>query len=1048
MANCPKFRFLFLFLTFIPANAEWVIPPRPIYENENYMTYDYIARIRSAKENFTKILYSLHGPGVNESPFNIFGINQDSGYVKIYAILDREERASYELKGRATFLNGSLAENDIPLLIKVLDKNDCTPVIKLQTGSVKEASAIGTLVMRVIATDADEANTVNSKISYSMENSYGGLFSINSETGEVRVQKKLDRETQDTYTLTIRAADGGGKAGGNVGTGQIVITILDINDNIPTLEKEFYEASVEENTINMEVLRIKAIDMDLIHTENWMAVYEITDGNQAGYFTITTDEKTNEGVIMIRKALDYEELKVVNLQVSVRNKAEYDFGSFGTVPGGEFGKGYPIKINVVNQKEGPRFQPSVKVVTISEDRTSVTLNSIITTYAAIDTDTGLTATNVRYAKHSDVDNWLIIDERTADIRLNKWPDRESTFLKNGTYYAEIICITKDFPYKTATGTIAIQVEDFNDHCPELIATTQTMCFEDTAVYATAVDKDEFPNSAPFDFTVIESGSTGKWIVEPLNETSVILRDHAHLWPGVYKVALEIKDQQGKTCGKVQVMDVIVCTCEENVKKCAPRTIKTVEFGPKGILMMLLGLLLLLLLPLLLLFCLCGGASALADFKAIPFETKQQLISYHTEGQGEDKSSAESPVEVDGGGGVITKDVNHLSGGAALGGGGFGVNSSTWTENIDRYNQYSSFYRGQGHRGGYFRGDTLTAHDRYLTQSGAGAFDGMALSEGFLGEYYSNKANHVSEQNQQKDGFLVYDYEGRESVAGSVGCCSLLENDNDLSFLNDLGPKFKKLAEICQGSTIVTETVDSGISISPPKPVSPILPSTHTHVHTHTETIRDRDRVNLNTSHVTSGSSTLIQERHTDRNLSNVQANVPTQTLLIQQPAMYYAATPMYVMESKPQVVLVAGGAQQAVGQVALGQMGLTQRLVQVGGLQGSQGVVLVDRQMGSAAGQAAQATSSRSEQVIVVEEGALSAQGAQGIHSRQGSSGQALEVTGQGGVTMQSMSVSSSGSTGSMEDFGVTAVPRAQGSQRVVVQHKKVSVTESRRSRT
>lgn len=47
----------------------------------------------------------------------------------------------------------------------------------------------------------------------------------------------------------------------------------------------------------------------------------------------------------------------------------------------------------------------------------------------------------RYAKIHDVDNWLIIDERTADIRLNKLPDRESKFLVNGTYYAKIICIT-------------------------------------------------------------------------------------------------------------------------------------------------------------------------------------------------------------------------------------------------------------------------------------------------------------------------------------------------------------------------------------------------------------------------------------------------------------------------------------------------------------------------------------------------------------------------------------------------------------------------------
>lgn len=41
-------------------------------------------------------------------------------------------------------------------------------------------------------------------------------------------------------------------------------------------------------------------------------------------------------------------------------------------------------------------------------------------------------------------------------------------------------------------------------------------------------------------------------------------------------------------------------------------------------------------PLLLLFCLCGGGAGAGDFKPIPFDNKQQLISYHTEGQGEDK----------------------------------------------------------------------------------------------------------------------------------------------------------------------------------------------------------------------------------------------------------------------------------------------------------------------------------------------------------------------------------------------------------------------------
>lgn len=49
----------------------------------------------------------------------------------------------------------------------------------------------------------------------------------------------LSNQTKDTYKLIIRASDLGGRAGGNTGTGEITINIMDINDNVPTLEKEF-----------------------------------------------------------------------------------------------------------------------------------------------------------------------------------------------------------------------------------------------------------------------------------------------------------------------------------------------------------------------------------------------------------------------------------------------------------------------------------------------------------------------------------------------------------------------------------------------------------------------------------------------------------------------------------------------------------------------------------------------------------------------------------------------------------------------------------------
>lgn len=300
--------------------------------------------------------------------------------------------------------------------------------------------------------------------------------------------------------------------------------------------------------------------------------------------------------------------------------------------------------------------------------------------------------------------------------------------------------------------------------------------------------------------------------------------------------------------------------------------------------------------------------------------------------------------------------------------------------------------------------------------------------------------------------LVYDDEGRESPAGSVGCCSLLENDDDLSFLNDLGPKFKTLAEICQGSALVTKTVDTRVSFPPPRPVSPVRPSTssHTHVHTHTETVRDRDHAinTLNTSNI--GSSTLVQEeRITERthigSVPKVQDKIviPSQTVLVQQPTMYYTAQPMYVVEPKPQMVLVAGGTQQAVGQVGLGQ-----GLVQVSGLQAPQGVILVDSQAGGATKKVSLGTIPGSVGQMFVENGSSGgeqvAQVSQSfVRMHRGTAGQSLEGSSQARqVKSSGISIGSHGFIGSNEDAAPIATPKLQGNQRVVMQHKKVSVTE------
>ncbi|KAK5930212.1 hypothetical protein CgunFtcFv8_026470 [Champsocephalus gunnari] len=106
------------------------------------------------------------------------------------------------------------------------------------------------------------------------------------------------------------------------------------------------------------------------------------------------------------------------------------------------------------------------------------------------------------------------------------------------------------------------------------------------------------------------------------------------------------------------------------------------------------------------------------------------------------------------------------------------------------------YSFQVERDGWEKGEASQVHQ--------GMYEGMALPDHVLGQYYSEKLTSENENFRGGDGLLVYDYEGQGSLAGSVGCCSLLESENDLQFIDDLGMKFKTLAEVCGGKKIETE----------------------------------------------------------------------------------------------------------------------------------------------------------------------------------------------------------------------------------------------------
>uniref|UniRef100_U3JJV5 Cadherin 1 n=1 Tax=Ficedula albicollis TaxID=59894 RepID=U3JJV5_FICAL len=215
-----------------------------------------------------------------------------------------------QLYSHAVSANGQPVEDPMEIIITVTDQNDNRPVFTQQVfvGYIEENAKPGTSVMTVNATDADDAINVNNGIiGYSIisEEPKGAqrMFTINAEKGIISViGTGLDRETTPNYTLIIQAADQEGN--GLTNTATAIIKVTDANDNPPVFDPTTYEDAVDENEVGVLVARLHVTDQDLPGSPAWNAVYRIKSGDPGdpqGNFEITTDPKTNDGLLKTAK---------------------------------------------------------------------------------------------------------------------------------------------------------------------------------------------------------------------------------------------------------------------------------------------------------------------------------------------------------------------------------------------------------------------------------------------------------------------------------------------------------------------------------------------------------------------------------------------------------------------------------------------------------------------------------------------------------------------------------------------------------------------------
>ncbi|XP_076875511.1 protocadherin gamma-A8-like [Brachyhypopomus gauderio] len=183
--------------------------------------------------------------------------------IVLHKALDRETQARINLLLTASDGGEPRLSGTMQIYITVLDANDNAPIFteRVYKATVTENAARGTKLTTVSASDADEGSNsfVTYFISDAVDSTVANKFTVQKENGEVTLNGELDYEKSNRYQLDIQAKDQGGLSD----TCKVIIDVLDINDNKPTINILSMSSSIsEESKPSAVVAMMKVNDPD------------------------------------------------------------------------------------------------------------------------------------------------------------------------------------------------------------------------------------------------------------------------------------------------------------------------------------------------------------------------------------------------------------------------------------------------------------------------------------------------------------------------------------------------------------------------------------------------------------------------------------------------------------------------------------------------------------------------------------------------------------------------------------------------------------------
>uniref|UniRef100_A0A8C6T7S0 Cadherin domain-containing protein n=1 Tax=Neogobius melanostomus TaxID=47308 RepID=A0A8C6T7S0_9GOBI len=707
------------------------------------------------------VRYVLTGEGAG----SLFKIDEKSGDIHATKRLDREEKAYYILHAKAVNRQTNIAlEGESEFIIKIHDINDNEPRFTKNPyyARVPEMSEIGASVIQVTATDADDATYGNSaKVVYSILEGQP-YFSVDAETGLIKTALPgMDREVKEQYQVVIQAKDMAGQMGGLSGTTTVSITLSDVNDNPPRFTKALYEFRVRESLeLGGTVGVLRAMDADI--GENAEMEYRVIGSDGPGMFEIVTNKSNQEGVIRLRKPLDFERKRQYSLRVQVENSLV----SSRFLAAGPFTDEASVKVIVEDVDEPPVFDRGNYVLEVKEDARR---NTVIGSVSAADPDDKRSPVRYSIDRRTDMDRIFDVHAGNGSLFTLKELDRE----ENAWHNITVIATEYNTPDLVSRVPVYIRILDVNDNAPTFAANYETIVCENAKAnqkiqMISATDPDEPSDGHHFFFSLAQeaAGKANFSVRDNKDNTAWILtrRNSYHsLQKSVYHVPVVISDgdfpRQSSTC----TLTVRVCTCDRdgNMKLCNAEALTARAGLSTGALVAIL-LCVIILLMIVVLFAALRRQRKKEPLIISKEDVRDNVVSYNDEGGGEEDTQA------------------------------FDIGTLRNPEAVDEGKQRRDIIPTESYYNPNPARRPVLVPPRHDNNGDVRDFINQRLQD-----------NDSDPTAPPYDSLATYAYEGSGSVAESLSSLesATTEGDHDYNYLSEWGPRFKKLADMYGGDDI-------------------------------------------------------------------------------------------------------------------------------------------------------------------------------------------------------------------------------------------------------